>query len=64
MTSSDGSFEPPEITGPEALLQADYRAGHQLVLSWFWSYRLGDRDFRIPVESGDTGGVRDADAER
>ena len=64
VTSSDGSFEPPEITGPEALLQADYRAGHQLVLSWFWSYRLGDRDFRIPVESGDTGGVRDADAER
>lgn len=41
VTSSDGSFAPPEITGPEAVLQADYRAGHHLVLSWFWSYRLG-----------------------
>lgn len=65
VTSSDGSFAPPEITGPEAVLQAaDYRAGHHLVLSWFWSYRLGDRQFRIPADGGDTGGVRDPDAER
>ncbi len=63
VTSSDGSFTPPEITGPEVLLSADFRAGHQLVLSWFWLYRLGDRDIRIPVTAGDTGGVRDLDAE-
>ncbi len=64
VTSSDGSFSPPEITGPEVVLRADYRPGHQVVLSWFWSYRLGDRDFRIPVDAGDATGVRDLDAER
>ncbi len=64
VTSSDGSFTPPEITGPEALLCADYRAGHQLVLSWSWLYRLSDSDVRIPADAGDTGGVRDLDAER
>ena len=64
VTSSDGSFTPPEITGPEALLCADYRAGHRLVLSWFWSYRLGDKDFRIPADAGDASGLRDLDAER
>ena len=63
VTSSDGSFTPPEITGPKAVLSADYRAGHRLVLSWFWSYQLGDRDFRIPVGSGENNGVRDLDAE-
>lgn len=64
VTSSDGSFTPPEITGPGAVLCADYRAGHHLALSWFWSYRLADRDFRVPVEGGGSGGVRDLDAER
>jgi superfamily II DNA or RNA helicase len=64
LTSSDGSFTPPEITGPEAVLRADFRAGHEVALSWFWSYRLGDRDFRISADSGETGGVRDLDAER
>lgn len=64
VTSSDGSFTPPEITGPQAVLVADYRAGHHLVLSWFWSYRLGDKDFRVCAESGETGGLRDVDAER
>ena len=63
VTSSDGSFTPPEITGPEAVLRADYRAGHRLELSWLWSYRLGDRDLRFPVGTGDTSGVRDLDAE-
>jgi superfamily II DNA or RNA helicase len=63
VTSSDGSFTPPEISGPEVLLRAEFRAGHQLVLSWFWLYRLGDRDIRIPVAAGDTDGVRDLDAE-
>ncbi len=66
VTSSDGSFTPPEITGPQAVLVADYRAGHHLVLSWFWSYRLGDRDIRIPADAdaAGTGGLRDVAAER
>lgn len=64
LTSSDGSFTAPEITGPEAVLCADYRDGHRLVLSWFWSYRLGDSDIRIPIGALDVSGVRDVDAER
>jgi hypothetical protein len=64
VTSSDGSFTPPEITGPVVLLHADYRAAHQLALTWFWSYRLGDKDFRIPIDSPDNIGVRDMYAER
>ena len=66
VTSSDGSFTPPQISGPEAILRADYRAGHRLVLSWWWSYRFGDRDIRIPGElaaAADTSGVRDLHAE-
>jgi superfamily II DNA or RNA helicase len=64
VTSSDGSFTAPEITGPELVLHADYRAAHQLALTWFWSYRLGDKDFRFPVDTVDNIGVRDLDAER
>ena len=64
LTSSDGSFTPPEISGPQLVLHADYRAAHQLALSWFWSYRLGDKDFRIPVGTLDNLGVRDLGAER
>jgi len=64
VSSSDGSFTLPEITGPDVILHADYRADHQVVLSWLWSYRLGDKEFRIPVGVADAGGVRDLEAER
>jgi superfamily II DNA or RNA helicase len=64
VTSSDGSFIAPEITGPQLVLRADYRAAHQLALTWFWSYRVGHKDFRIPVDTFDNIGVRDLDAER
>ena len=64
VTSSDGSFTPPEITGPELVLNADYGAGHRAVLTWFWSYRLGDKDIRIPADSAVGGGIRDVETER
>ena len=67
VTSSDASFTAPEITGPNLVLRAEYRAAHELALSWLWSYRVGDKDFRIPVENHatfDNTGVRDLDAER
>lgn len=64
VTSSDGSFTAPEITGPQLVLRADYRAAHQLALTWFWSYRVGNRDFRMPADTVDDIGVRDLDAER
>ena len=64
VTSSDGSFTAPEITGPQLVLRADYRAAHQLALTWFWSYRVGNRDFRMCADTVDDIGVRDLDAER
>jgi len=64
VTSSDGSFTPPEITGPDLVLHAEYHAAHQLALTWLWAYQLGDKDFRIPIDTYDSIGVRDLDAER
>jgi superfamily II DNA or RNA helicase len=64
VTSSDGSFIAPEITGPQLVLRADYRTAHQLALTWLWSYRMGNKDFRIPIDTLDNVGVRDLDAER
>ncbi|BBZ08846.1 DNA helicase [Mycolicibacterium doricum] len=64
VTSSDGSFTAPEITGPQLVLSADYRAAHQLALTWSWSYRVGDKELRTPFDTFDDIGVRDLDAER
>jgi hypothetical protein len=35
--SSDGSFIPPAISGPDLVLQASYRGGHELEVSWEWA---------------------------
>ena len=63
VTSSDGSFTPPEITGPkggaERGLSRRTPIGPELVLV----ISVGDEDFRIPVGSGENNGVRDLDAE-
>ncbi|KAA1248428.1 DEAD/DEAH box helicase [Mycobacterium simiae] len=63
ITSSDTSFTPPAITGPTMVLRADYRDGHQVELTLEWSYRLGDKDFRIVVDAPGDPGYRDLDAE-
>jgi hypothetical protein len=34
LISSDGSFTPPAICGPDLVLQARYGNGHELELSW------------------------------
>jgi superfamily II DNA or RNA helicase len=65
--SSDGSFEPPVISGPSLILLASYGDGHDLDLRWEWCYDVGDTRVRLAPdeveESGDTG-YRDPDAER
>ena len=38
-----------KIVGPTLVLRADYRAEHELELTWEWAYRLGDNDFRAPL---------------
>ena len=62
-TSSDESFTPPLITGPTLVLRADYRVAHELELTWEWAYRVGDSDFRAPVDTTVDAGYRDLDAE-
>jgi superfamily II DNA or RNA helicase len=63
--SSDGSFSPPVISGPDLVLRARYGSGHELEVSWEWAYRVGDVPRRAPLEdSGPDEGYRDLAAER
>ncbi len=65
LISSDRSFTPPAICGPDLVLQARYGSGHELELSWEWAYRIGDSPLRAPVEAGGADdGYRDLAAER
>jgi len=63
--SSDGSFDPPAISGPDLVLRASYGRGHELELSWEWAYQVGDSPLRVPLEAeGPDDGYRDLAAER
>ncbi len=63
--SSDGSFTPPVICGPDLLLRARYGSGHELEVSWEWAYRVGDSPLRAPLEAGGPDdGYRDLAAEQ
>ena len=62
VTSSDGSFELPEIVGPTLVVHAHYRKAHGLDLTCYWSYRIGDAQTRARVDAADDG-YRDLDAE-
>jgi superfamily II DNA or RNA helicase len=63
--SSDGSFTPPAISGPDLVLRASYHGGHELEVSWEWAYRVGDSPLRVPLEAdGPDDGYRDLSAER
>ena len=65
MISSDGSFTPPAICGPDLVLEARYGTAHELELSWEWAYRVGDSPLRAPLEAGGPDdGYRDLAAER
>ena len=48
VTSSDGSFTAPEISGPALVARAAYTRGHHVDLRWEWSYRVGDTELRAP----------------
>ena len=63
--SSDGSFTPPAISGPDLVLRASYRGGHELEVSSEWAYQVGDSPLRAPLEAeGPDDGYRDLAAER
>ncbi len=63
--SSDESFTPPAISGPDLVLRACYGPGHDLEISWEWAYKLGDSPLRVPVNLGPAGDAyRDLAAEQ
>ena len=65
LISSDGSFTPPAICGPDLVLEARYGSGHELELSWEWAYQVGDSPLRARLEAGGPDdGYRDLAAER
>jgi superfamily II DNA or RNA helicase len=65
LISSDGSFSPPAIRGPDLVLRADYGSGHEVEVSWEWAYHIGDSPRRTPLEAGGPDdGYRDLAAER
>ena len=65
VTSSDASVDLPELAPPVLVLTAAFRPHHALRLEWHWEYRLGERLTRTPLTpEPDTGGYRDAGAER
>jgi hypothetical protein len=46
VTSSDGSFTAPEISGPALVVRAAYTRGHHLDIRWEWSYQVGGTELR------------------
>ena len=65
LISSDGSFTPPAICGPDLVLEARYGSDHELELSWEWAYQVADSPLRAPLEAGGPDdGYRDLAAER
>jgi superfamily II DNA or RNA helicase len=46
VTSSDGSFTAPEISGPSLVVRAAYARGHQIDIRWEWSYQVGGTELR------------------
>ena len=65
VSSSDGSFTPPEISEPSLVLRASYGAGHALELDWAWTYGIDSQTRGVPLEIGTAAdGFRDRRAER
>jgi superfamily II DNA or RNA helicase len=49
--SSDGSFEPPQVSGPILALRASYAGGHELEASWEWVYQVGSSRLGVVPEA-------------
>jgi superfamily II DNA or RNA helicase len=63
--SSDESFTPPAITGPDLVLRARYGADHDLEVTWEWAYGVGGSSLRAPLDpAGGDDGHRDPAAEQ
>src|SRR3984957_6258026 len=49
VTSSDGSFTAPEISGPSLVVRTDYSSGHHVDIRWEWAYRVGGTELRAAL---------------
>src|ERR1700761_1256223 len=49
VTSSDGSFTAPEISGPALVVRAAYTRGHHIDIRWEWSYQVGGTELRASL---------------
>jgi SNF2-related domain/Helicase conserved C-terminal domain len=49
VTSSDGSFTAPEISGPALVVVAVYTRGHHVDIRWEWAYQVGGTELRAPL---------------
>jgi superfamily II DNA or RNA helicase len=62
--SSDDSYAPPVISGPDLVLHAHYGTGHDLEVGWEWAYQVDEVDHRVPLDSAEPDeGFRDTDGE-
>jgi superfamily II DNA or RNA helicase len=65
LISSDDSFTPPVISGPDLVLKACYGPDHDLEVTWEWAYQVGDSPLRATLDpAGEDGGYRDPAAEQ
>ncbi|MGH2871850.1 MAG: DEAD/DEAH box helicase, partial [Solirubrobacteraceae bacterium] len=63
--SSDGSFQPPEISAPALVLRVRHGDRHETEAGWGWRYTIGDQVRVEPLDGEpDESGVRDPAAER
>src|SRR3984957_20564931 len=62
VTSSDGSFTAPEISGPSLVVHAAYAGGHRVDIRWEWAYQVGGTELRAALGTG-RDPFRDPDAE-
>jgi len=64
VTSSDGAFTPPDISGPTLVLCASYGTEHDVQVHWKWAYQVGDARLRSDLgASPEDTGYRDTRAE-
>ena len=52
VTSSDGSFTAPEISGPSLVVHAAYAQGHRVDIRWEWAYQVGGTELRAALGTG------------
>ncbi|MGW0017579.1 DEAD/DEAH box helicase [Rhodococcus sp. NPDC003382] len=63
VTSADGSFTAPTVSGPRLVLHVAYRAGHRADLRWQVLYTIGDAEHAVELYDGHGDAVRDGEAE-